>query len=69
MIKHHVKEEEQPGGMFAEARKSEMDLQALGERMLARKMEIMEEMPMDMPQARGGRRAGLQERAPSGRHR
>ncbi len=30
MIKHHVKEEEQPGGMFAEARKSQMDLKALG---------------------------------------
>ncbi len=26
MIKHHVKEEEQPGGMFAEAKKSGMDL-------------------------------------------
>jgi hemerythrin superfamily protein len=37
MIKHHVKEEEQPGGMFAEARKSEMDLDRLGERMKARK--------------------------------
>jgi hypothetical protein len=31
IIKHHVKEEEQPGGMFAEAHKSEMDLQELGE--------------------------------------
>jgi hemerythrin superfamily protein len=40
MIKHHVKEEEQPGGMFAEARKSEMDLDALGEKMAARKAEI-----------------------------
>jgi len=28
MIKHHVKEEEQPGGMFAEARKAGMDLVA-----------------------------------------
>src|SRR6202042_2028514 len=37
MIKHHVKEEEQPGGMFAEAKKSDMDLQALGEQLLARK--------------------------------
>ncbi len=37
MIKHHVKEEEQPGGMFAEARKSEMDLDDLGKRMRARK--------------------------------
>jgi hemerythrin superfamily protein len=37
MIKHHVKEEEQPGGMFAEAKKSDMDLQLLGEQLLARK--------------------------------
>jgi hemerythrin superfamily protein len=40
MIKHHVKEEEQPGGMFAEARKSDMDLQVLGEQLLARKEEL-----------------------------
>jgi len=40
MIKHHVKEEEQPGGMFAEARKSEMDLDDLGERLAARKQEL-----------------------------
>ena len=40
MIKHHVKEEEQPGGMFAEARKSDMDLDALGEQMAARKGEL-----------------------------
>lgn len=69
MIKHHVKEEEQPGGMFSEARKADMDLESLGERLAARKAELMDEMPMDMPPVRGGRRAGLQERAPSGRHR
>jgi hemerythrin superfamily protein len=40
MIKHHVKEEEQPGGMFAEAKKSDMDLQALGAELLARKQEL-----------------------------
>jgi hemerythrin superfamily protein len=40
MIKHHVKEEEKPGGMFAEAKKSEMDLAALGEELLARKREL-----------------------------
>ena len=39
-IKHHVKEEEQPGGMFAEARKSDMDLDALGEQMATRKSEL-----------------------------
>jgi hemerythrin superfamily protein len=42
MIKHHVKEEEQPSGMFAEAKKSKkMDLKALGEEMSARKSELM----------------------------
>jgi hemerythrin superfamily protein len=41
MIKHHVKEEEQPGGMFAEARKSEMDLKELGAKLLARKKQLM----------------------------
>ena len=40
MIKHHVKEEEQPGGMFAEARKSNMDLDDLGRRMAMRKKEL-----------------------------
>jgi hemerythrin superfamily protein len=40
MIKHHVNEEEQPGGMFAEAKKSDMDLQTLGEQLAARKREL-----------------------------
>jgi hemerythrin superfamily protein len=40
MIKHHVKEEEQPGGMFAEARRSRMDLTQLGAEMAARKGEL-----------------------------
>ena len=40
MIKHHVKEEEKPGGMFAEARKSDMDLDELGIRMKARKEQL-----------------------------
>lgn len=41
MIKHHVKEEEQPGGMFAEAKGSKMDLAAIGEQMAVRKSELM----------------------------
>ena len=40
MIKHHVKEEEQPGGMFAEAKKSDMDLRSLGEQLMERKREL-----------------------------
>jgi hemerythrin superfamily protein len=43
MIKHHVKEEEQRGGMFAEAKKSDMDLQVLGEQLAARKKQLMAE--------------------------
>jgi hemerythrin superfamily protein len=43
MIKHHVKEEEQPKGMFAEAKKSKMDLKALGVQMFERKSELMAE--------------------------
>ena len=42
MVKHHVKEEEKPGGMFAEARKSDMDLEDIGERLAARKQELEE---------------------------
>jgi hemerythrin superfamily protein len=68
MIKHHVKEEEQPGGMFAEARKSDMDLDALGEQLAQRKAELEESDLMDAAKS-GARRAGLQERAPTGRGR
>ena len=31
-IKHHVKEEEQPGGIFAQAKRGDPDLDAMGER-------------------------------------
>jgi hypothetical protein len=40
MIKHHVKEEEEPAGMFAEARKSDMNLEQLGQELKARKVEL-----------------------------
>lgn len=43
-IKHHVKEEEQPGGIFAQAKKGEEDLEEMGERLKARKEELMAEM-------------------------
>ncbi len=55
MIKHHVNEEEKRDGMFAEARKSDMDLKALGQQLAARKSELMEGTD-DEPS--GGRRAG-----------
>jgi hemerythrin superfamily protein len=62
MIKHHLKEEEQRDGMFAEARKSEMDLDALGQQLAARKQELMAEMG----KAPTGRRVPMG-RATSGR--
>ena len=40
-IKHHVKEEEQPGGIFAQAKRGDEDLDAMGERLKARKAELM----------------------------
>jgi hypothetical protein len=40
-IKHHVKEEEQRGGVFAQAREKDLDLESLGTEMAARKKELM----------------------------
>ena len=41
-IEHHVHEEEMPKeGMFAQARATDVDLQALGEAMAARKQELL----------------------------
>jgi hypothetical protein len=45
-IKHHVKEEEQPGGIFAQAKKGEEDLDEMGERLKERKEELMAKMGM-----------------------
>ncbi len=39
-IKHHVKEEEGRGGIFAQAKKAGIDMAALGEKMAARKAEL-----------------------------
>jgi hemerythrin superfamily protein len=44
MIKHHVKEEEQRGGMFAKAKQSDLDLKELGAELKARKGELTKEM-------------------------
>ena len=44
MIKHHVKEEERRGeGLFAEAKKAGLDMEALGERLMRRKQELIAE--------------------------
>jgi hypothetical protein len=46
MIKHHVKEEEQPGGMFSQARKDHIDFEGLARKMRARKAELMTDMKL-----------------------
>lgn len=43
MIKHHVKEEEQRGGMFSKAKQAGLDLKELGAEMKARKDQLMKE--------------------------
>jgi len=40
-IKHHVKEEERPGGIMAQAKKGDEDLDEMGKRMQIRKRELM----------------------------
>ena len=69
MIKHHVKEEEQRDGMFAKARASDMDLQALGEQMATRKAELeseQDEDPEDVPPGGGRKSRGQEDRLMKG---
>jgi hypothetical protein len=48
-IKHHVKEEEQPGGIFAQSKKGDEDLEAMGKQLKARKEELMAELSSGKP--------------------
>ena len=41
MIKHHVKEEEQRDGLFAQTKKGDVDLEELGAMLAARKQEVI----------------------------
>lgn len=41
-IEHHIKEEEGPNGIFAQARKGKLDMEAIGERLASRKSELTE---------------------------
>ena len=47
-IEHHVEEEEKPkSGLFAQARGAELDMDALGEKLSARKEELTESFKKD----------------------
>jgi len=50
MIKHHVKEEEKRAeGLFAEAKEAGLDMDALGEQLMARKEELLQEYKSGLP--------------------
>jgi hypothetical protein len=50
-IEHHVEEEEKPSGIFAKARKGDLDMKALGERLAERKKELTDRYKEDgLPQ-------------------
>lgn len=42
-IEHHIEEEEGPKGIFAQARKGDIDMKAIGERLAERKKELAEQ--------------------------
>jgi hypothetical protein len=46
-IEHHIKEEEGPGGIFAQARKGKLDLDEIGDRLAARKEELTKRYKSD----------------------
>jgi hemerythrin superfamily protein len=43
-VKHHIKEEEKPGGLFSQLRDSDIDLKVLGDLLAARKQELLNEI-------------------------
>jgi hypothetical protein len=54
-IKHHVKEEEQRDGIFAQAKKAGVDMTELGAQLVARKAELMKQYKasgIPMPETR-----------------
>jgi hemerythrin superfamily protein len=56
MIRHHVKEEEQRGGMFSKAQSSDMDLAELGQRLRERKLELVGDESDDIAATTANRR-------------
>jgi hypothetical protein len=52
-IEHHIEEEEGPGGIFAQARKGKLDLDALGEQLAQRKKALTKRFKSEgIPQPR-----------------
>lgn len=70
MIKHHVKEEEQRDGLFAQAKASDIDLMELGARLNERKQELKKqylEEGIPTPKTRASNGATLEHGEPLSR--
>ena len=70
MIKHHVKEEEQRDGLFAQAKASDIDLMELGAQLSERKQELRKqymEEGIPTPKTRASNGAKLKQGEPLGR--
>ena len=67
-IEHHVKEEERPSeGLFAQARKAGLDMDALGRQMAARKQELLAQIKaggLPTPETRTFKGAQLEQGEP-----
>ncbi|HEX3422549.1 MAG TPA: hemerythrin domain-containing protein [Sphingomicrobium sp.] len=48
-IEHHIKEEEEPGGIFAQARKGKLDLEAIGDELAERRKDLTERYKSEGP--------------------
>jgi hemerythrin superfamily protein len=67
MIRHHVREEEKRDGMFAKARESDMDLEALGEQLAERKAQLMNGAEEEEMSSRRGARSSAQDQGGAAR--
>ena len=67
MIKHHVKEEERKDGLFAQAKKGDVDMHELGEQLAGRKAELTTEFKRNgipQPETRAMKGANLRRGQP-----
>jgi hypothetical protein len=71
-IKHHVNEEEKRDGIFAKAKSSGLDIEALGQKLAARKAELLEEIEqngLERPRPRSFKQRGTENTMPQGQYR
>lgn len=71
-IKHHVNEEEKRDGIFAKAKSAGLDLEEVGQKLAARKAELLEEIEqngLERPRPRSFKQRGTENTMPQGQYR